>query len=106
MKREHRLRYIEILNAGKQIADKCYSDNTYIKWKNDTNGNIPYSIISDYIKDNLSIDKYDRYEFNIIRKTFIDQLTHLIESNTNYQTRVSLDIPFCTTLSITNKDTN
>ena len=104
MNREERLRYIEILNDGKKIADKCYNDNTYIEWKNNTNGNIPYSIISDYIKDNLSIDKYDRYEFNIIRKSFIDQLQHLIETNTNYQTRVGIDIPFCTILSITDKN--
>lgn len=97
-------KYNECVNFGTQIADKCYSDNIYIEWKNNTNGNIPYSIISDYIKDNLSIDKYDRYEFNTIRKSFIDQLTHLIESNTNYQTKVTIDIPFFTTLSIT--DTN
>lgn len=97
-------KYNECVNRGIQIADKCYNDNTYIEWKNNTNGNIPYSIISDYIKSNLNTNEYDRYEFNTIRKTFIDQLQHLIESNTNYQTKVTIDIPFFTTLSIT--DTN
>lgn len=97
-------KYNECVNLGTQIADKCYSDNTYIEWKNNTNGNIPYSIISDYIKDELNTDKFDRYEFNTIKKTFVKRLQHLIESNTNYQTKVTIDIPFCTTLSIT--DTN
>ena len=107
MNREDRLKYIELQYEGIKIADKCYNDNTYIEWKNNYNGMIPYSIISDYIRDNLNadkFDKYDRYEFTTIRKRFIDQLQHLIETNTNYQTRVGLDIPFCTILSITDSD--
>lgn len=103
MNREERLRYIELQNDGIQIANKCYNDNTYIEWKIKYNGNIPYSIIWQYVRDKFFIKElkeYDSYEFYIIVKTFIDQLQHLIEQNTNYKTRLSLEIPYHTILKI------
>lgn len=95
MNREERLKYIELQYEGIKIAKKCYNDNTYMEWKNKYDGNIPYPIIAQYIIDKLSINEYDRIEFSVIRKTFLDQLQHLIEQNTNYQTNRSLEIPYC-----------
>lgn len=100
MTREERLKYIKIQYEGIQIANKCFDDNIYMEWKNKYNGNIPYSIIFQYIIDKLFIQDYESYEIYIIRKTFLDQLQHLIEQYTTYKTSLSLEIPYHTILKI------
>lgn len=100
MTRKEKLRNIKIQYEGIQIANKCFSDNTYMEWKNKYNGNIPYSIITQYVNDKLFIKYYESYELYIIRKTFLDQLMDLIEQYTIYKTSLSLEIPYHTILKI------